>query len=112
MTMLMPVRLLDYSRVRYDFIQLQQAADDIDEVVRAMQTTLDDLNRSLAGKLQYWDGGAYGSFSSTQTMWNTAAGEIATLLGYISKAVQDANQRMFETETLNKQMLSRGVAWG
>lgn len=93
--------------IRFNFAALQLAASDIDETVRAMDQTLDDLNTSLRVKLQDWDGGAFGSYAETENMWMSAAQEIKVLLNSIQMAVERSNQDMLETEIRNAQRLGR-----
>jgi WXG100 family type VII secretion target len=95
--------------IRVNFMALTQAAADIDEVVRAMDISLSDLNRSLDTKLADWDGGAFGSYADTKAMWMNAADQIKILLNAIKSGVDKSNETMAMTELNNAHRLTRGV---
>lgn len=105
--MLVTFRHFD-GRVKVNFPMLAAAAGDIDECVRAMDISLADLNTSLDTKLADWEGGAYGNYEQTKTMWMNAAGEIKILLDSIRRGVESANERMTMTELANAARLTRG----
>jgi len=105
--MLVTFRHFD-STIRMQFPIVAQAIDDIDEVVRAMNTSLTDLNTSLRTKLADWEGGAYGSYQQTENTWMTAAKDIETLLMAIRNAVAASSERMAATEMNNAAALARG----
>jgi WXG100 family type VII secretion target len=89
------------------FPEVAQAIDDIDEVVRAMDGSLADLNTSLDVKLAEWEGGAYGSYQDTKSMWMTSASDIKTPLTSIRNAVAASSERMAATEMANATALAR-----
>lgn len=105
--MLVTMRHFDGPLIRMRFPMVAQAIDDIDEVVRAMDTSLSDLNTSLRTKLADWEGGAFGSYAETEATWNTAASDIKNLLFAIRNAVASSSERMAMTEMNNAAALAR-----
>jgi ESAT-6 family protein len=104
--MLEPVRLFD-SQMRYTFPALAQAVSDIDTAISTMRTELDELDTRIRPKLINWEGGAMGSYADTKLAWDTAANNIATLLGSISRGVNESNERMIATEMTNAMRFQR-----
>lgn len=99
--MLVHMRHFDGPMIRVEFPALAKAADDIHVAMQAMDTSLNDLDTSLRSKLASWDGGAFGDYSATKAVWDTAANNIKTLLGSISRAVNTSNEQMAATEMRN-----------
>lgn len=106
--MFMIPRYYDGPFIRVEFPALAQAAEDINVAMQTMDTTLSDLDTSLRTKLAEWDGGAFGDYSATKAVWDTAADNIKTLLGSISRAVNASNEQMAATEMRNALRFQRG----
>lgn len=104
--MLEPIRPLEGAMI-YQFPQLIQASEDIDNACKVMMDKLDTLNRSLDTKLAGWGGDSAGNYIDTKNTWNTAAANIQGLLQTIARAVRDSSDRMAAQELRNAQRFMR-----
>ncbi|HEY8473818.1 MAG TPA: WXG100 family type VII secretion target [Natronosporangium sp.] len=104
--MFKPVKLLD-GPMTYQFPQLVQASEDINNACRIMMEKLDTLNKSLDVKLADWGGNSRGSYQDLKNQWNTAAENIQGLLQAVSRAVYESSERMAAQELRNAQRFMR-----
>ena len=105
--MLEPIRLFQGGPMRYEFAQLMAGADDINVAMNTMKTKLSDLDTSIRPKLANWDGSAMGTYEQLKAQWDGAARNIEDLLGSISRAVMQANERMAQQEMANAMRFQR-----
>jgi early secretory antigenic target protein ESAT-6 len=83
------------------FNELTNASDTIATFVNDMNTTLEELETRLQSTLVDWDGDARLSYAGAKAQWDTAAANIATLLGMLSDSVITSNELMQASEIRN-----------
>lgn len=88
--------------IRYNFPQLNMAADNISSAVKNMTGELDGLKQSLQPMLSTWDGDAKQAYHQRQTEWDAAANDLRDLLGRIEKALRESAAKMQARESANK----------
>jgi WXG100 family type VII secretion target len=86
------------------FGALHKAAEDIENAVRKMRGTLDDLERAAKPLVDTWDGEAQQSYAVHQAGWRQAANDLAGILTGIKQAVIDSATDYADTERKNAAM--------
>ncbi|MEV1002078.1 WXG100 family type VII secretion target [Nonomuraea sp. NPDC050202] len=97
---------MDFTKVNFKNMDL--AAKDYEDIVKAFDQALDDLVAKLLQQLEEnWDGdveGAKAEFMRFKTKWDNAAATMSTNLVELRGAVQIANQNYQAAEARNKAM--------
>ncbi|WP_305789923.1 WXG100 family type VII secretion target [Symbioplanes lichenis] len=88
--------------IKYNFPQLNQAADDCGSATKNLTAELDGLTSSLQGMLGTWDGAAREAYYQRQKEWDAAANDLRDLLGRIEKALRESAEKMQARENANK----------
>jgi len=88
--------------IRYDFHQLNAAADNVSGAVKNLNGELDGLKQSLSPMMSTWDGDAKAAYHKRQTDWDNAANDLRDLLGRIEKALRESAAKMQAREAANK----------
>jgi WXG100 family type VII secretion target len=78
---------------------MQDAADSVAAVNRAVQFELDDLYRMLAPIVATWSGDASESFQYQHRVWVQAAGDLNAVLGHIAALLEDSHAAYAQAES-------------
>jgi 6 kDa early secretory antigenic target len=89
------------AEIRVTFGVLDAARDDIAGTASRIATRLEELKRLLAPLVATWDGVAAEEYRRTQRKWDTAATDLASVLGQISVALGAANESYRRVEQAN-----------
>jgi WXG100 family type VII secretion target len=85
-----------------DFGGLGQGSAGIMATYRALQGTLDDLERQLEPMLSTWDGQAREAYFQQKQKWDSASASMATILQQMGRAVDEANENYQAAENSNR----------
>ncbi|GAB1640881.1 WXG100 family type VII secretion target [Krasilnikovia sp. MM14-A1259] len=88
--------------IKYNFVQLNVAADTCGSAVSNMTAQLDGLKQGLQPMLSTWDGDARTAYFQRQSEWDKAAGDLRDLLTGIEKALRESAMKMQAREAANK----------
>lgn len=86
---------------KVSFGALDTAAADIAASGKALQSRLDDLDRSLAPLRSDWTGEASESYQRSRAQWTQAISDMNTLLGDIGRAVGQSSSGFSGSEKSN-----------
>jgi 6 kDa early secretory antigenic target len=89
------------SEIRVSFAALESARADVAQTATRISGRLDELRRFLAPLAATWDGRAAQDYLSRQRQWDTAATDLAAVLGQIGVAVTAANDGYRQVEQAN-----------
>jgi 6 kDa early secretory antigenic target len=89
------------SEIRVSFAALESARADVAQTATRISGRLDELRRFLAPLAATWDGRAAQDYQSRQRQWDTAATDLAAVLGQIGVAVAAANEGYRQVEQAN-----------
>lgn len=89
------------TEIRYNFAQLNAAADDINSTMGNMTNELEGLKQGLQPLLSTWEGEAQAAYYKRQSEWETAANDIRDLLGKIGNALRQSASTMQAREKAN-----------
>jgi early secretory antigenic target protein ESAT-6 len=89
------------SEIRVTFGALETAQADVSGVAGRMSGQLEDLKRFLAPLVASWEGQAATEYQAKQRQWDTAATNLATVLGQIGVALGAANESYRQVEQAN-----------
>lgn len=84
--------------VRVDHGALTTASDDLLTAGTRIRSRLDQLEGELAPLQSGWSGAARESYASAKSEWDSAIGEMVTLLTQFSTAVTNANEAYREAD--------------
>jgi 6 kDa early secretory antigenic target len=87
--------------IRVSFAALESARADVAQTATRISGRLDELRRFLAPLAATWDGRAAQDYQSRQRQWDTAATDLAAVLGQIGVAVAAANDGYRQVEQAN-----------
>lgn len=87
--------------IKYNFSALLNAADRCSSAVKNMTAELDDLKTGLQPMISQWEGDAQAAYLTRQAQWDSAAGDIKTLLTGIEKALRESAAKMQAREAAN-----------
>jgi ESAT-6 family protein len=77
------------------------ARGHIADAINRLQSELGDLERSAAPLVATWEGDARQAYEQRQDAWRRAAGDLATMLAEIKRAVDDSAVDYAATERRN-----------
>ena len=83
------------------FGTISQAQADVSNTVARMDQQLGDLRSFLAPLVAAWEGGASTDYQVLQKRWDTAAGDLNTVLGQISQLLGQSHDSYQSTESAN-----------
>jgi WXG100 family type VII secretion target len=89
------------SEIRVSFAALESARADVAQTAMRISGRLDELRRFLAPLAATWDGRAAQDYQARQRQWDTAATDLAAVLGQIGVAVAAANDGYRQVEQAN-----------
>jgi 6 kDa early secretory antigenic target len=89
------------SEIRVSFAALESARADVAQTATRISGRLDELRRFLAPLAASWDGRAAQDYQARQRQWDTAATDLAAVLGQIGVAVAAANDGYRQVEQAN-----------
>jgi WXG100 family type VII secretion target len=89
------------SEIRVSFAALESARADVAQTATRISGRLDELRRFLAPLASTWDGRAAEDYQARQRQWDTAATDLAAVLGQIGVAVGAANDGYRQVEQSN-----------
>jgi early secretory antigenic target protein ESAT-6 len=89
------------SEIRVTFGALETAQTDVSGVAGRMNSQLEELKRFLAPMVATWEGQAATEYQAKQRQWDTAAANLATVLGQIGVALGKANESYRQVEQTN-----------
>lgn len=89
------------SEIKVTFGALETAQTDVSGVAGRMTTQLEDLKRFLAPMVATWEGQAATEYQARQRQWDTAAANLASVLGQIGVALGTANESYRQVEQTN-----------
>jgi WXG100 family type VII secretion target len=89
------------SEIRVSFAALESARADVAQTATRISGRLDELRRFLAPLAGMWDGRAAQDYQARQRQWDTAATDLAAVLGQIGVAVGAANDGYRQVEQAN-----------
>lgn len=84
-----------------NFAALHSASGHIADAINRLQSELGDLERSAAPLVATWEGDARQAYEQRQDAWRRAAGDLATMLAEIKRAVDDSAVDYAATERRN-----------
>lgn len=89
------------SEIKVTFGALEAARADVAGVATRMTGQLEDLKRFLAPLVATWEGQAATDYQAKQRQWDTAAADLAAVLGQIGVALGTANESYRQVEQAN-----------
>lgn len=89
------------SYTKANFATMQQAQADFTLAYRALQDTLNDLEKSLENKLSTWEGDAVTAYWQHKAEWDKAAAHIGTVLNQLGVVIGDAHANYSAAEVRN-----------
>ena len=89
------------AEIKVTFAALETAQSDVSGVATRMASRLEDLKRFLAPMVSTWDGQAATDYQAKQRQWDTAAANLAAVLGQIGVALASANESYRQVEQAN-----------
>jgi WXG100 family type VII secretion target len=89
------------SEIRVSFAALESARADVAQTAMRISGRLDELRRFLTPLAATWDGRAAQDYQARQRQWDTAATDLAAVLGQIGVAVAAANDGYRQVEQAN-----------
>ena len=87
--------------IKVTFGALEAARADVSGTVTRITAQLDELKRFLAPLVATWEGEAALEYQAKQRQWDTAAGDLALVLGQIGVALGAANDSYRQAEKAN-----------
>jgi WXG100 family type VII secretion target len=90
----------EYTQV--DFGGLGQGSAGIMATHRALQGTLDDLERQLEPMVNSWTGDAKEAYFQQKQKWDSASAAMAQILQQMGRAVDEANSNYQAAENSNR----------
>ncbi len=87
-----------------DFAKLQHASSEIVVALNKLESQLSDLEGAAAPLVASWEGSAQQAYTARQATWRQAAGDLATILGNIKRAVDDSAADYLNTEQRNTRL--------
>lgn len=85
-----------------NFNSLAQAAQDINNAIRTLESQLGDCEQSAQPLLATWTGAAQEAYNIRQARWRQAAGDLTQMLRDIQAAVEDSTANFQHAENRNK----------
>lgn len=95
---------MDTIKVHFD--SLSSGAAGITASYRALQSTLEDLQRQLAPMVATWQGSAQEAYHQRKTEWEQASAAMATILSQMGNAVSQAHENYTQAEAANQRIWS------
>jgi WXG100 family type VII secretion target len=89
------------SEIKVTFGALESAQTDVSSVAGRMTGQLEELKRFLAPMVATWEGQAATEYQAKQRQWDTAAANLAGVLGQIGVALGTANESYRQVEQAN-----------
>jgi 6 kDa early secretory antigenic target len=89
------------SEIRVSFAALESARADVAQTATRISGRLDELRRFLTPLAATWEGRAAQDYQARQRQWDTAATDLAAVLGQIGVAVAAANDGYRQVEQAN-----------
>ena len=89
------------SEIRVSFAALESARADVAQTAARISGRLDELRRFLTPLAATWEGRAAQDYQARQRQWDTAATDLAAVLGQIGVAVAAANDGYRQVEQAN-----------
>jgi WXG100 family type VII secretion target len=77
---------------------MTQAVADLRSAYRMTEDELNDLEKSLEGKLQEWQGDARGAYWTAKAEWEKQTRELNTVLEQLGAAVSDVHANYNQAE--------------
>jgi early secretory antigenic target protein ESAT-6 len=84
--------------------KLETAAGNFEVHEKSLRSILSQLETDLAPLIASWEGSAQELYVQKKRAWDTAAADLATLLGSITTVTRQAHQGYVDTITANKTM--------
>ena len=84
-----------------NFGAMQSAGANIEIAIKTLNEQLGQLERDAAPLVSTWDGEAKAAYEARQRQWRSAAGDLATMLAEIKKALEDSALDYRNTEDRN-----------
>jgi WXG100 family type VII secretion target len=84
-----------------NFAALHQAAADIQNAIKTMESQLHEADNTAKPLVSTWDGDAKHAYEARQQTWTQAANDLAMMLGDIKKAVEESAAHFADTEHRN-----------
>lgn len=85
--------------IHYNFAQIGQAAEDINSTKNRIDGILDNLKKDLQPLVAEWEGESASAYQEAQRRWDSSANDLNVVLGEVSRAVRDSNDRMSQINT-------------
>jgi 6 kDa early secretory antigenic target len=89
------------SEIKVTFGALEATRADVTSTANRISGQLADLQRYLAPLVATWEGQAATEYRAKQRQWDTAAADLATVLGQIGVALDAANESYRQVERSN-----------
>jgi 6 kDa early secretory antigenic target len=89
------------SEIKVTFSALATAQADVAATAGRITTQLDDLKRFIAPMVARWQGQAAEDYQARQRQWDTAAADLAAVLGQIGVALGAAHDSYQQVENSN-----------
>ena len=94
------------SEFKVNFGALDTAAADISSAGKALESRLEELDRSLAPLRSDWTGSASEAYAQSKAQWTNAINDMNQLLNDIGQAVSQSGSSYQDMEKSNSQMWS------
>lgn len=89
------------SQLTYDYTQIEAAVTAMLDYKQKLQANLDELESLLAQLEGTWEAEAQQTYDAAQRAWNQATEQIANVTGKVQVAVQEAGDKMRNTDSAN-----------
>jgi len=91
-------QVADGAFMKVNFVALQDAVQDLNRGVSALDSKLSDLHRQAQPLVQTWSGDAQVAYNQRHEAWTKAATELKTVLINIQKALNASLEEYRRTE--------------
>jgi len=87
--------------IKVTFAALETAQGDVSGAAGRLTGQLEDLKRFLTPMIATWEGQAATEYQVRQRQWDTAAANLAAVLGQVGVALATANESYRQVEQAN-----------
>lgn len=93
-------------QIRADFAAFRDAEHGFQQALRALESTLDDLEKELELTLADWSGDAQRAYAVARASWDQSARDLHAELARLHKAIGRARRNLHSASDTNVRMWS------
>lgn len=92
----------------YDASVADSSAQDINQIVSALESTLEELKGDVSKLAGSWEGSEQERYSGVQQKWSAAAMQAKEILGQVKATLEENTQAVAETRSRVSSALTGG----